>query len=195
MSSSLLDSIVGSQNKPRIYIAYYIRNKQNPTDEPFHVSLLIRPHPLKKDKPRSIRFHAVNKVVPPTSVMPVAHQEWQYEILQDVIFQTTRLRGLLYLGKLPEGKSLQDVHETCEKVSVPQYDPSESQNSSEWRCTNWLSDALDALVRDGLIDPLPSTGEQIFKLGRQYVLDHGTQEGSGAVVCCDVTGQPYNYSK
>ncbi|KAL4252113.1 hypothetical protein ABKN59_001816 [Abortiporus biennis] len=188
--SSMMDSVAGPQNKPRIYIAYYIRNKQNPTDEPFHVSPLIRPRPLRKDKPRSIRFRNVNKVVPPTSAQPVAHQEWQYEILQDVIFQTTRLRGLLYLDKLPEGKSLQDVHETCEKVFVPQYDPSESQNSSEWRYTNWLSDALDALVRDGLIDR-----EQIFKLGRQYVFDHATQEGFGAVVCCDVTGQPYNYSK
>ncbi|KAL4252116.1 hypothetical protein ABKN59_001815 [Abortiporus biennis] len=196
MSSFKLSAVLG-QNKPRIYTAYYARAQQNPTDERYHVSLLVRPHPYQDHLHGSFRLHAVNKIVPPTEELPIPHEEWRFEVLTNVKFKTDKLRGLLYLGKLPDGKSVDDVSEACAKVPVPQYNPSEASNSATavWRCTNWLWDALDVIVQEGLISSFPNdiSGKDAWQIGREFVTANESQDGQ--IVCCDIHGRSYDYTK
>ena len=125
--------MTGIKNKPRLYLAYYYRGG-GLQDEKYHVAILVRPHPLVEDEKTSMRYHAVNKIVPEEGDTP-ARVRWIYEV-GAVQAHTFRLAGLLYLGKLPAGKTFEDVNAVCAGVPVVNDDEC-------WRCTNWVWTALE----------------------------------------------------
>ena len=123
------------RNKPRIFIAYYVRSRVNPGDEPYHVAIIVRTHPADYNSDSTLRLHAKNKVVPPTATSE-AKQAWEYEA-KTVKFMTHQISGLLYLGKAPAGKSAEDIEQICARIPVPR------DGEGEWRCTNWVWSALE----------------------------------------------------
>ncbi|KAF7793916.1 hypothetical protein EIP86_005038 [Pleurotus ostreatoroseus] len=152
------------QKKPRIFLAYEARSTKYPGDEPYHVALMVRPHPLDTEAIDTLRLHAMNKVQPPTPENPEARQVWVFE-MKDTKFLTDRLSGLLYLGKLPKGKSIDDVKRVC--ASVPVEPPGEVG----WRCTNWVWEAMQRLADESLIPPLPCSSKELHGRGRDCIYD------------------------
>lgn len=138
ISSITAFEATGSKNKPRIFLAYYDRAAR-PGNEPYHVAILVRSHPLE-DKPDSaMRFHAVNKIQPPSNGCPEAREVWMFESKASW-FVTPQLAGLMYLGKLPEGKSTDDVAKICASVPV------DSTGEGGRRCSHWVWDTLQVRV-------------------------------------------------
>lgn len=128
----------GSKNKPRVFLAYYNRAAK-PGDEPYHVAILVRNHPLEEKPDSAIRFHAVNRIQPSTEEFPQAREVWVFES-RATWFVTPNLAGLIYLGKLPEGKNTDDIANVCANVPVA------SNGEGGWRCAHWVCDALQVRV-------------------------------------------------
>lgn len=146
----------------------------------------------------------MNKVQPPTAENPVAHQVWVFDT-KDTKFLTDRLAGLLYLGQLPKGKSLDDVTRVC--ASVPVDPPGEEV----WRCTHWvwdaiqvrsyassfthlvLTSALQRLAEEGLISPLPCSSKELHAKGRDYIYETKKQNPRD-IITVDAQITPYDFS-
>ncbi|KAF7793919.1 hypothetical protein EIP86_005041 [Pleurotus ostreatoroseus] len=182
MDTSIL---TGSKNKPRIFLAYYKRSAR-PGDERFHVAIIVRNHPIQNNTISSVRLHAINKVQPPTAEDPVARQVWEFEAKKSH-FVTEKLVGLVYLGKLPKGKSIDDVTKICATVPVA------PAGESEWRCTNWVWHALKKLEEETIIPPLPCSSEELHRKGRDHILER-RRENRDDLVCVDTKIELYDYT-
>lgn len=128
----------GHRNKPRVFLAYYHRSN-TPKDGIYHVSILVRPHPFSQIDRTTLRLHAINKIV--KDAEGNASIQWSFET-DEVTFASTRLAGVIFLGKLPTGKTYDEVKAACARVPVVNDD-------SAWRCTNWVIGAIE--VRDEML--------------------------------------------
>ena len=127
------------QNKRRIFLAYYGEGDLKNGWPTYHVSILSRPHPLKPEARTSVSLHA-RSYVPPFGVF--AGQEVWYFESKPLVFVTPYLSGLVYLGKLPAGKLLGDLVNTC-MYSVP---VSWSGSDEKRYCIDWVCDALEVRI-------------------------------------------------
>lgn len=127
-----------SRNKPRVYLAYYIRGASH-GGPPYHVGIIARPHPMDNDAETTLRMHAVNTVVPagsPENDGADAQVLWSFESKFEA-FVGHQLAGVLYLGKLPGEKTFKALQEACARVPVARH------GEDGWRCKNWVWDALE----------------------------------------------------
>ena len=124
----------GERNKPRIYLAYYTRGKASPAQQ-YHVAIIARVHPFDDKSDNTLRLHAVNTLVRPSPTSDV-EEVWSFQAVRENFF-SHRLAGVIYLGKLPAGRTCEDMETLCARVKVPRH------GEGGWRCKDWVWDALD----------------------------------------------------
>ncbi|KAF7292741.1 NADH dehydrogenase [Mycena indigotica] len=149
-----------SQNKPRLYIVYYRRG----TPGTYHVALVHAPKrpaawdpapdpdPEHKSVGDCVQYHITNLPSPdePTG------ERWRYET-PAVFLRTERVVAALLLGK-PADRGRAALAASLRGVPVVQGD-------RNFRCKNWVWLAIDKLVADGILGPLPGSGQQLFQVG------------------------------
>ncbi|KAF8064342.1 hypothetical protein FPV67DRAFT_1504606 [Lyophyllum atratum] len=169
-----LSALVGG-GKPRLYMAFYRRGQQFPGDVKYHTALLLIP---KGANPEStdllaIRYHAINRIAD-------GQQVWKFETTNTRL-TTHLLCGLVFLGKVAISSS--ELEKIMEEVPVINGDP-------VWRCCHWIWSAVNALVREGVIDAVPSSPETIWQMGMDFADENPVDPTTGIIPTCTTTGDP-----
>ena len=128
---------MGEKNKRRMYIAYYDRTPTPSLPVKYHTSLLMTPKNCTLMAKESWRYHVVDR-----SAMGSSEAVWVFEARKSYS-RSTRLAGVLLLGKVPHSASDQDIETILRSVPMKgtvAEDPS-------WRCRHWVWTALDVSLR------------------------------------------------
>ena len=128
-------ALMGEKNKRRMYIAYYHRTPTPSLPAKYHTSLLMVPKNSTMMSKESWRYHVVDRLA-----MDGDSSEgvWIFEARKSYS-RSTRLAGVLLLGKVPHSASDQDIETILRSVPMKgtvAEDPS-------WRCRHWVWKALD----------------------------------------------------
>lgn len=121
-------------NKFRLYLGYWRRQETEANPGKYHVGLLLTPKKPRNDLPTARRYHAVNPLDKDTLI-----ETWKFEVLLTEA-RTTRLSGVLLLGKVPPDFTVEDIEKILKKVPVPT--PEEAKKTN-WRCRHWVLEALE----------------------------------------------------
>ena len=116
-------------------MAYYNKSAK-PGEEPYEVAILVRNHPLENDSVNAWCFHAVNRIQSSAGGRLEGSGVWLFEA-EATRFKSTNLVGLVFLGKLPRGRTVDEVKVICANVPVAPPD------DDHWRDTTWVWNALE----------------------------------------------------
>ncbi|KAM6490696.1 hypothetical protein JOM56_014039 [Amanita muscaria] len=199
-----------------LYIAYYARVPKPTSPGRYHAALVVLPEsgssqtytrkstfgrllsailPVSssstQSKEESIKFHVIN--VPVSDSSGKGRVAWDFRVEKDdTAANGTKLRMRLVALMLVGSVTIEGVEETLTKVDIPKY----TDLRPEWKCTNFLYEALTLLESSGIIPALPSIPlSQFWDMGVQFADKWRTEESvqmlaSGAAVpCCDREGK------
>ncbi|KAF8884273.1 hypothetical protein CPB84DRAFT_1713077 [Gymnopilus junonius] len=172
-------------NKLRLYLGYWRRQESDVHPGKYHVSLLLTAKKPRNDLPTAKRYHAVNPIDCETKT-----EIWKFEILQTEA-RTTKLAGVMLLGKVPPDVTMEGIEEILKKVHVPT--PEEAQKIN-WHCRHWVLEALEGLMVGGVILTPPSSPQEMWNTGRSFVEDKtarvdGYPVQSKWLYTCDMSGK------
>ncbi|KAJ3517916.1 hypothetical protein NLJ89_g197 [Agrocybe chaxingu] len=134
-----------SKNRRRLYIAFYVRSIRNPDDVKFHTSLLVMQKcpDIGSMERNTLKLDAVNDITED------GMEYWRYNYSK-VNTRTLRLAGLQLLAKLDDDIKDETLIELLQKVYV-----SPNADDISWRCHNWVWEAVELLVENDIVPPLP----------------------------------------
>ncbi|KAJ3509044.1 hypothetical protein NLJ89_g5427 [Agrocybe chaxingu] len=172
-----------SKNRRRLYMAFYVRSARDENDVKFHTSLLVTPKSpnMQTMERNSLRLHAMN------TVNASGVEFWRYDY-SNVIVRTFRLAGLQLLAKIESDVTDEVLINLLKQVYV-----SPNANDLSWRCRNWAWDAIELLVKNGIVQPLPEgmAARDVWQAGYDFIenedLNNMLRE---ALRTCDVRGHP-----
>jgi hypothetical protein len=126
---------MGEKNKRRMYIAFYTRTPTPSLPAKYHSSLLLTPKdPNTMDTVKQCyRYHVVDRLAPGDA----AGGYWIFEA-RPAYVRSTKLAGVLLLGKVPQSVSNEDIKSIL--MSVPM-NTTVAEDPS-WRCRHWVWNAL-----------------------------------------------------
>jgi len=122
-------------NKLRLYLGYWRRQESEAHPGKYHVGLLLVAKKPRNDLPTAMRYHAVNPIDRETKI-----ETWKFESLPTEA-RTTKLAGVMLLGKVPPNVTVEGIEEILKKVHVPTPEEAKKVN---WRCRHWVLEALEA---------------------------------------------------
>ncbi|PPQ64857.1 hypothetical protein CVT26_002575 [Gymnopilus dilepis] len=173
------------KNKLRLYLAYWRRQESELNPGRYHVGLLLSPKDPKNTDDEAIIYHAINPID-----KEAQKQVWKFEDKKSKA-RTSKLAGVMLLGKISRSISTERITAMLATVNVP---TPEEANKTGWRCRHWVLDAIDLLADGNILPPLPSSAQDLWKLGFDFV-ESKTRETEGRsnptvrVPTCDLSGQ------
>lgn len=114
-------------NKTRLYLAFYSRLPTQRQPVKYHTSFILTPKNPKVTNSITV-IHVTNPLDPETGAQP-----WKFES-KTTIARTTKLAGVMLLGKLSPDVTVDDVTDILQTVSVKQ--------DANWWCHDWILEAI-----------------------------------------------------
>ncbi|KAF8637078.1 hypothetical protein AX17_003078 [Amanita inopinata Kibby_2008] len=195
-----------------LYVAYYSRTPSTIYPVRYHTALVVLPvtdaetetkpeaetpltqpsFPSSSSNTATI-FHVVNA---PVNENGRGRVTWNFKVEKaDTRMAETSLRMrlvcLMHLATLSSSTSDAKLEKLLKRIDGNKY----ADEHPNWYCNNWTQEALQLLVEEKIIDPLPCSPEELWERGAHYARngrddnDIHVLPKQMAIPCCDQMGK------